>query len=236
MEPQPTDPIWMQILSLIAEVLKIFLAAFLGAACAFAYERRKRLDDELERRPFSLREAQFAFASRINSLLNTSKKYLKEHENNPNRWVELPLVLNIMDVPPLPIAELSFLLDNIAPNLLGKIIIEGNKFEGIRSTIITRNKVHDEFQRVYEQGAISKRLQIQLKDLTDGLYTLLPEALTSMQGIHEKIGQIMSKHFPKVNVLRLDPKVEEMIKNLQPTASEKNNGQVSDLKGHNNET
>ena len=181
-------------------MLKIFLSAFLGAACAFAYERHKRLDDELKKRSISLREAQFAFGSRINSLLNVYNKYLKEHEKNPNRWVELPPVLNIMDVPSIPLAELSFLLDNIEPNLLGKIVIEGNKFEMIRSIISTRNRVHDEFQRMFEQGVTSKRLQPQLKDLTDSLYTLIPEALISMRSIHGSIGEIMRKHFPKVNV------------------------------------
>lgn len=219
MEPQPTDPIWIHVFSLIAEVLKIFLAAFLGAVCAFAYERRKRLDDEFKKRSISLREAQFAFGARINSLLNACSKYLKEHENNPNRWIELPPVLNVMDVPPIPLAELSFLLDNIEPNLLGKIVIEGNKFETIRSIVNTRNMAHDEFQRMFEQNVISKRLQPKLKDLTDALYTLIPEAVISMRSIHSSIGMVMSKHFPKVNVLGFGSEVEEMIKNLQPSVS-----------------
>jgi len=215
MEPQATDPIWMYILRFVAELLKIFLAAFLGAACAFAYERRKRLDEEGERRTLSLREAQFAFVTRINGLLVVSKQYLKDQKKNPNRWVELPPVLNIMNFPPVPLAELSFLLDNVDPNLLGEITIAQNKFETVRNIISTRNTMHDEFQRIFEQGKVSERLQVQLTNLTDSLCEQLPDTVIFMHTILGNIGKVMSKHFPKVNVLRLDAEVEEMIKNLQ---------------------
>lgn len=219
MEPQPTDPIWMHIMWFVAELLKIFLAAFLGAACAFAYERRKRLDEAREKRIVSLRDAQFALQSRINSFLVIATQYLKKHEKNPNRWVDLPPVLNVTNAPPIPLAELSFLLDNIDPNLLGEITVAWNRFDTVCRVITHRNRMHDEFQRLFEQGAISQHFQVQLTHFTDALYERLPDAVTYMHKIHKRIGAVIDKHFPGVNALRFAEDAERMIKDLQTSGS-----------------
>jgi hypothetical protein len=216
MNPQTADPIWMQVLTLVADVLKIFLGAFFGAACAFAYERRRKRDDERHERTVALRDAQFALIARINSLLVIHKQHLAPQARNPNRWVELPPVLNVTTPPLIPMGELSFLLDDIDPNLLGELVVARNKFDTVCEIIVRRNEKHDEFQRLYEKGEISERLQVQLTHFTDALYEQLSDAVVFLHSVHGKLDQLMQKHFKGVNVLRFGHEVEQMIKDLQP--------------------
>jgi hypothetical protein len=138
MQPEVADPWWMNALLFTADLLKIFLAAFLGAACAFAYERRKKKEEDSVRRTTALRMAQFALSTRVNSLLIIHKQFLHQQKDNPNRWVELPPVLYVTNSPPLPMEDLGFLLDNIAPNLLGELYVAGNKFDTVSAILSSK--------------------------------------------------------------------------------------------------
>jgi len=77
----------MHILILFADICKIFLGAFFGAACAFEYERRSKRDEKMKKQMVALRDAQFSLASRINSLLVIHKQFLVPQEQDPNRWI-----------------------------------------------------------------------------------------------------------------------------------------------------
>lgn len=219
MTPQATDPIWMHILALVADVLKIFLGAFFGAACAFTYERRRKRDDARYNRTVAMRDAQFALNARINSLLVIHKQYLATQARNPNRWVELSPVLYVTASPVIPMGELSFLLDDIDPNLLGELVVARNKFDTVCEIIIQRNRKHDEFQRLFEEGKVSERLQVQLSHFTDALYDQLPDAVVFLYSVHDKLDRLMQKHFKGVNRLQLGSEVERMIRDLQQNNS-----------------
>jgi hypothetical protein len=45
----------MHILILFADICKIFLGAFFGAACAFEYERRSKRDEKMKKQMVALR-------------------------------------------------------------------------------------------------------------------------------------------------------------------------------------
>jgi len=215
MQPKATDPILMHILWLIVDILKVFLGAFFGAAFAFAYECRRKKNEELSQRIISLRDSQFALVARVNSLLIINKQYLKMQAQNPNRWIELSPVLNVLTPPPIPLAEISFLLDDIDPNLLGEILVARNKYDTVCQIIAIRNRKHNEFQELYERGVTSKRLQTQLTDFTDALYYHLPSAVTFIHSVHSMLEEVMKKHFRVVKILRFEPESEQMIKELQ---------------------
>ena len=222
MNPQTTDPIWMHVFALIFDVLKIFLGAFFGAACAFEYERRRRRDDERQKRTIALRDAQFALTARVNSLLNVHKQHLEPQAQNSNRWIELAPILNVTSPPSIQVAELSFLLDDVDPNLLGELVVARSKFDTVFEIIAHRNQKHDEFQRLLEKEEVSERLHVQLTQLTDALYDQVPDAVTFLHSAHGKLYQVMQEHFKGVNVLRFGSEVEQMIKDIQqPDASDK---------------
>lgn len=188
-------------------------------ACAFAYERRRKRDEERRKQTVALRDAQFALVTRINGLLVIHKQHLAPQVGNPNRWVELPPVLNVTAPPVIPIAELSFLLDDVDPNLLGELVVARNKFDTVCEIIVHRNEMHDEFQRLFEKGEVSERLRVQLTHFTDALYDQLSDAVVFLHSVHGKLDQIMKKHFKGVNVLRFGSEVEQMIKKLQQAAA-----------------
>jgi hypothetical protein len=218
MNPEVTDPIWMDAFILVADILKIFLGAFFGAACAFAYERRLRRDEDRNKRTVALRDAQFALAARINSLLVIQEQCLAPQTINSNRWIEMLPVLNVMNPPMIPMAELSFLLDDVDPNLLGELVVARDKFDTVCEIISYRNVKHDEFQRLFEDGKVSERLQVQLTQFTDALYDQLPSTVLFLHSVLGKLDQLMQKHFKGVNVLRFGGEVEQMIKKLQQDA------------------
>ena len=205
----------MHMLTFVVDILKIFLGAFFGTACAFLYERHRKREDERHRRTVALRDTQFALIARINSLLVIHKQFLANQTENPNRWIELPPVLHVTTPLPIQMGELSFLLDDIDPNLLGELVVARNKFDTICAIIIHRNENHHEFQRVFEKEQVSERLQIQLTHFTDSLYGQLPEAVCYLHAVHGKLVQLMRKHFKGVNVLRFGGETEKMIKSFQ---------------------
>ena len=155
MNPEAIDPMWLRAFAVVADILKIFLGALFGAACAFAYERRRKQDEERHKRTVALRDAQFALVARINSLLIIHNQHLAPQAGNQNRWIELHPVLNVTNPPVIPMAELSFLLDDVDPNLLGELFVAGDKFDTVREIISYRNEKHDEFQRLFEERKVS---------------------------------------------------------------------------------
>jgi len=84
-------------------------------------------------------------------------------------------------------AELSFLLDNVDPNLLGELVVANDKFDTICEIISYRNKKHDEYQLLYEEGKVSERLEAQLVDFTDALYDQLPDTLLFLYSVLGKL-------------------------------------------------
>ncbi len=219
MQPETTDTTLTQVLLFISDILKIFLGAFLGAACAFIYERRRKKDEDYFKRQTALRDAQFGLYSRIGSLLTIYTQYLAEQKSNPNRWVELHPVLSVTTPPPIPLAELSFLLDDIDPPLLEKLYVACDKFDSVLAIIAHRNEMHDEFQRMYEKKEISERLHVQLTSFTDYLYAQLPEALAYMDTEFDNLEQVMKKHFKGVTALRYGKEIKQRISDLQHIAT-----------------
>jgi hypothetical protein len=218
---EATNPIWMNTFALIVDISKIFLGAFFGAFCAFAYERRRKRDEERSKRTSALRDAQFALSARINALLVIHKQYLEPQTTNSNRWVVLSPVLTVTTSPVIPMSELSFLLDDIDPNLLGELVVARNKFDTVCETIIYRNKKLDEFLRLLESGEESKRLQIQLTHFTDALYDQLPDAVVYLHSVNGKLDQLMQRHFKGANILRFGNETEQMIRELQQATAAK---------------
>jgi hypothetical protein len=196
-------------------VIELFVGAFLGAYCAFRYERKSKLEEERFERSKAIRDAQFAITARINSLLVTYSQYLKLQELNPHRWVELPPVLNIRNTVPIPLAELSFLLDAIEPNLLGELLTAADKYDTIFHLINSRNSAHDEFQRLYEKDQVSNRLQAQLTNFTDALYEQLPETITRLRSVHDKLGNVISKHYTGLTKLEFGKEAITLMESIQ---------------------
>jgi len=215
MNPEPSNQIWITTTIQIFDVIKIFLGAFFGAACAFAYERRRKKDEERSKRTIALRDAQFAILTRINSLLVIHTQHLASQAKNLHRWVELPPVLYATTPTELPLAELSFLLDDVDPNLLGEIVVARNKYDTALKIIAYRNEKHDEFQKLFEQGKVSERLQVQLTNFTDALYDQVSDTLVYLHSIHSKLESVMRKHFKGINILRLGKEVDQMILSFQ---------------------
>jgi len=215
MNPEAINPIWINAFTQIFDISKIFLGAFFGAFCAFEYERRRKRDEERSKQTVALRDAQFALAARINTLLVIHEQHLAPQTNKPDRWVELHPVLNVTTTTVIPIPELSFLLDDVDPNLLSELVVARNKFDTVCEIIAYRNEKHEEFQRLFEKGELSKRLEVQLTDFTDALYDQLPDAVLFLHSVHGKLEQVMLKHFKGINVLRLGSKAEQMIKEFQ---------------------
>ncbi len=215
MNTETIDPIWIRAFTIVIDILKIFLGAFCGAAFAFAYERRRKHDEERNKRTIALRDAQFALVARINSFLILQKQHLAPQTGNPNRWVELPPFLYVTNPPVFPMAELSFLLDDVDPNLLGELVVARDKFNTVCEIIAYRNKKHDEFQLLSEKNETSEQLKVQLTQFTDALYIQLPDAVLFMYSVLDKLTQIMLKHFKDVNALCIGGEIEQMIKSLQ---------------------
>jgi hypothetical protein len=204
--------------------LVTLIAAFVGARAAFSLQVSKQKDDEQTRRTTSLREAQFALSSRINNLLIIHKQYLESQQKNPNRWIELSPILNVTNAPAIPTAELSFLLDAIDPNLLGELVVARDKYDTVRGIISVRNRAHEEYQRVFEQGNNSERLHVQLTKMTNALYDLLPDATFFLHSTLKKIEDIAVQHFKGTNLLRLTPETLMMIDDLQQKSGKEARG------------
>jgi len=206
---------------LIADIAKIFLGAFFGAACAFAYERRRKSDEEQSRRSVVLRDAQFALIARIIRLLNVHQDYLVPQEKNQNRWIELHPVLFVTNPPLIPMAELSFLLEDVEPIILAELEVAKGQFDTVCAMINRRNEMHEEFQRLFESGNTSERLKVQLAILTDDLYEHVPDAVLSLYSVHCKLGKVMKRNFKNVEVLSIHGDPEQMIKKLQERRDQK---------------
>lgn len=188
------------------DVLKLFIGAFLGATCAFWFERWKKGKEERERRINACRMAQFALISRINTLENIDVQFLKPHKDNPIRWVELPPILVSLHQPTIPVDDLSFLLDNLAPNLMGELHICNAKFDTCIQTIQLRNSLHEEFQKEFERNQIGQRLQVSLQKLTDDLYDSISSTKTHIEEQNIALGQCMKTQFPGCAILALKSK------------------------------
>lgn len=205
-------PTWGQLMpDFVMEILKPFLGAVVGVVGTFVYNRR----NERNKRKVALRDAQFALIARINNLICIYRQHLASQINNPNRWIELPPVMIAATPPSVPLEQLNFLLDDVAPNVLHQIVIARDKYDTICQVIKLRNERHEEFQRLYERHKISKRLSAQLKDLTDEIYEQLPEALQSLDALIGVLAETMRKHFKGVKILQFDVDVERVVKELQ---------------------
>jgi len=188
------------------DVLKLFIGAFLGATCAFWFERWKKVKEERGRKINACRRAQFALISRINTLENIYDQQLKQHKDNPNRWAELSPILCPQHHPIIPVDELSFLLDKQAPNLLGELHICNVKFDMCLQTIQLRNSFHEEFQKEFERNQIGPRLQVSLQILTDDLYDHICSTKAHIKEQNIALGQYMKTQFPGCGILALKSK------------------------------
>jgi len=209
------DPVWLQIGLFITEILKIFLGAFLGAVCAFAYERKSKAAEDKFRHSKAIRDTQFGLIDRITTLMNIIDQHMVSQEANPHRWVELSPFLHAYNLSPLPVAELSFLLDGIDPNLVQEVQIVSHKFDTVQQLIQVRNAAHDEFQRWHEQNQMSPRLQVHLVRFTDALYDQAPDTVLDMNRVFQRLGDTMSNHFRGINKLDLGDEVKQKIEGLQ---------------------
>jgi hypothetical protein len=230
----------------LGDFIKLFLAAFLGATCAFAYERRSKKNDERAKHKAALYASQFALGTRISALLDIHEQHLEPQAANPNRWAELTPFLKVDRQITIPAPDLAFLLDHVAPDLLGNLVFADSMYGTVIGIIAKRNESHDEFQRLLEKamnGLSEKELEVRsvedlvgdrstltLKALTNELYKHLESALIFLHPLHMEVGEFMEKNFKEVNALQFEDTINRRVSGLQKSyvGTKKNTASTTD--------
>ncbi|VGO18231.1 hypothetical protein [Pontiella sulfatireligans] len=185
------------------ESLKIIAGAFVGATAAFAFERRKKKDDEVERQKNVIVETQFALASRINFVTGVNKGSLNEHKDNPLRWIKLlPLEIHPV-VPKIKIDELVFILFSKDANLLSEINLIDEAFDSFVGAMKRRNELHLDFQNHPEKP--NPNFEEIMTALTDGIYKYSEDLESSIEKTMSLLLDLIKTGYKNGKGLSLDP-------------------------------
>jgi hypothetical protein len=197
---------------LILDVIKSLAGAFFGATLAFAFERWKKNREERNKRMNCCRITQFGLFCRVNTLNNILRQYLTPQQQNLNRWAELLPTLVVDEQPGIPLDELSFLLDNVEPNLLRDLYIAQTKYATYIQIIRTRDRLHEDFQVDCKKGTAGENDKVVLTQLTDELYDEIQPTIDYLTAVHDRLAGFMRKVFPGCNVLTFEMKdIEQTI-------------------------
>jgi hypothetical protein len=190
-----------------------FFGTFVGAFLAF-FERRDRKRFARDAELAAGRQAQFALVMQLNTMKNMWTQHLEAKQKVENRHVFLRPITVLADYhyPKLPVDRLGYFLElknDEGPNILGKTMVEEERFFTFVRLLEQRNSRHENMQRFTSRTGPEMlhdaAEQAILKDMTDSLYRLADDVLTHHPASIKTMRDYLKKRFPKCHTLDLEP-------------------------------
>lgn len=212
------DSLWRD---LVAPSLAAAFGTGVGAWIAFATERRKDIDRREDERVTAANTAIYAMVKVANDLHGYRLQHLETQRNNPDRWYLVPAT-PLPSPSPFDTASLAYLfeLEGEAPSLPLKVHLGLERYASLHELAKVRNAVHvDEAQpaiekmrsrpddgRTLEQQLVAAtggpRVYFTLKNLTDDLYGMIDETLSSIPKTAIELRDTVKKLLPKRQIIR----------------------------------
>jgi len=209
---------WSIFLTSYIPALATLLAAFYGAKYAFKFQIDKEAENKRKLDLVSANSAIFTLMRMANALVVYQKRHINVVRESPMRFLAMQPTLDIeKEHVKLNIETLYFLLNTEDRNLLGEVIIEGERYRNVIETINKRSQFHLlEVQPLLEsgnfvpgnlysladiEGMLKPRIYGTLVQATENVITLVDETIISIQHAANKLTAVIKKQYPDETVI-----------------------------------
>jgi uncharacterized protein (DUF1778 family) len=181
---------------------------FLGAYLAFFFERRHSDKKERAMNISAAKRAQFVIQAQLNAVKNIKNQVLDSLRDDPQRHLTLKPFSVLAKFPTLDLNSLMFMLESDDAQLLNELMISEHKYSTLIGALDQRNARHEKMQQkmaeVRPQNALNNATLTILKDMTDSIYGLCDDALSSLEESFQKLQSYIEREFPGVRALRVE--------------------------------
>jgi hypothetical protein len=183
-----------------------FASALAGASAAFGLGLVKQWRDKKDERHTALLETQYALYSQFAVLDGIRKSLLEPLRNDPRRYQTFQVFFLGKAHLPVPLKDLTFLIDSDEPNLLQEIHLAETACTGVLDILKRLNEAKElilkeakprTFDMTTGKAAIEVRAELvfSVKSLLDLLYSETDKALPRFNLCVEKIHKFVKRNY-----------------------------------------